>query len=124
MIHLDTNYVIGLVTTPSSLQTPLLVWLSGGEKIAVSALSWSEFLNGPVSSKQVRDAMTMLEGRIIPFGPSEAEMASRIFNQTSRRRGTEIDCFIAATAICARAPLATQNRKDFLPFVKCGLRLA
>jgi len=124
MIHLDTNYLIGLVTSPSPLKPHLLTWLRAGEEFAISAVGWSEFLNGPVTPQEIADASGILAGRIIPFGVLEAEMASKLFNQTGRRRGSPPDCFIAATAICSRASLATQNRKDFAPFVAAGLRLA
>ena len=117
MIHLDTNYVIGLVTLNSPLRSTLSVWISGGQQFAVSAIAWSEFLNGPVTPLQIRDALSLLDGRIIPFGVAEAEIAAKLFNQTGRKRGAKPDCFIAATAICSRMSLATRNHKDFLPFV-------
>ena len=123
MIHLDTNYLIGLVTAHSPLQPILFGWLNTGEKLAVSTLAWSEFLNGPVTRQQVHDASAILEDRIVVFGIFEAEMSARIFNQTERKRQRQIDCFIAATAICARVPLATDNQKHFLPFVAGGLQL-
>jgi len=123
MIHLDTNYLIGLVTVPSPLQSQLLAWLNAGEKFAISAVAWSEFLSGPVTPQEILDASLMLEGRIITFGVIEAEASAKIYNQTGRRRGTRNDCFIAATAICSRTPLATLNHKDFAPFVAAGLRL-
>jgi predicted nucleic acid-binding protein len=124
MIHLDTNYVVGLVGPQSPLQSQLFAWLSAGEKFAVSSIAWSEFLTGPVTSRQVGDASRILESRIIAFGVIEAARAAEIFNLTGRRRITRTDCFIAATAICARMPLATQNSKDFAAFVPLGLRLA
>ena len=123
MIHLDTNYLIGLVTVPSPFKAELVAWMSAGEKLAVSAVVWSEFLNGPVTRQQVHDASVIVESRIVVFGFLEAEMAAKIFNQTGRKRTTRTDCFIAATAICARAALATENRKDFMPFVAAGLQL-
>lgn len=124
MIHLDTNYIIGLVTLHSPLKPSLVSWLKEGEKFAASAIAWSEFLNGPVNQQQIRDAMAILEGRIIAFDVMEAHLAAAIFNQTGRKRQRQIDCFIAATAIRATVPLATQNKKDFVPFVAAGLRLA
>jgi predicted nucleic acid-binding protein len=124
MIHLDTNYLIGLVAKPSVFKAQLVNWLSTSEILAVSAIAWSEFLNGPVTAQEIRDARLILEDRIIYFGVVEAETAARIYNQAGRRRGTRIDCFIAATAICARAPLATQNQRHFAPFTSAGLRLA
>jgi predicted nucleic acid-binding protein len=124
MIYLDTNYVIGLVTTPFQLKPKVLAWLNAGEKLAVSAVAWSEFLNGPVTTQEIKDAFGILEGRIIDFGISEAEIAANLYNRTGRKRATRTDSFIAATAICAGSPLATLNRKDFIPYVSFGLRLA
>ena len=123
MIHLDTNYVIALVTAHSPLNPVLQGWLQAGETLAVSAVAWSEFLTGPVTPQQVRDVSAILESRVVVFGVFEAAMAARLYNQTGRKRGTRSDCFIAATAICARAPLATNNRAHFLPFVAGGLQL-
>jgi predicted nucleic acid-binding protein len=124
VIHLDTNFIIGAITTPSLVDDRFLPWLAGGEKFAVSAIAWCEFLHGPVTAAQRRDAFEMIEERVIPFGMAEAEIASKLFNKTGRRRGSQPDCFIAATAISSAALLATQNRKDFLPFLPHGLRLA
>jgi predicted nucleic acid-binding protein len=124
MIHLDTNCIIGLVTSPSPERSRLLALLNSGEQFAASAVAWSEFLNGPNSAAQVSDAWGMIDGRIIPFGVAEAEIAAQLFNQIGRKRGSKPDCFIAATAICARTPLVTINRKDFQPFVPLGLQLA
>jgi predicted nucleic acid-binding protein len=47
----------------------------------------------------------------------------QLFNQTGRRRGSRFDCLIAATAIAADADFATENQKDFAPFVAHGLKL-
>jgi predicted nucleic acid-binding protein len=66
----------------------------------------------------------LIQGRIVPFGRSEAQIAAALFNATGRRRASRPDCLIAAAAICSSAPLATYNRKDFSRFVALGLRLA
>ena len=124
MIHLDTNFIIGLVSPVSPLKSRLSVWLNAGEKLATSSIAWSEFLTGPVSQQEVRDAATMIEGRIIVFGVREAELAANLYNRTERKRVTRTDCFVAATAIRARSSLATLNQKDFAPFVAAGLHLA
>jgi predicted nucleic acid-binding protein len=124
MLHLDTNYLIGLVTSPFPLKPQVLAWFNAGETLAISAIAWSEFLNGPVTPQERRDAFGMVEGRIRSFDVREAEMAANLFNLTGRKRATQTDCFIAATAICAGTPFATLNRKDFASFVTAGLRLA
>ena len=124
MIHLDTGYLVGLVTSPFALKDQVLAWFKAGEKFSVSAIAWSEFLKGPVSRREVEDARGIIEGRIRAFDLREAEMAANLFNRTGRKRGTQTDCFIAATAICAGASLATLNRRDFTRFVGAGVRLA
>ncbi len=124
MIQLDTNFLIGAVNKGSPLEAILKRWLLEGESLATSSIAWAEFLNGPVSKQHVWEMSNLIEGRIVPFGGAEAEKASELFNETGRKRTARFDCFIAATAICSGASLATQNRKDFAPFVAAGLRLA
>ena len=123
MIHLDTNYLIGSLSSPSTVRNQIRAWFGSGEILAVSAVSWSEFSNGPVTVQQIQDARGIVQGRIVAFDVPEAEMAAKLFNSTGRKRATQTDCFIAATAICARVPLATLNRKDFIPFTAAGLQL-
>ncbi len=57
MIHLDTNLLIDLVTIGSPHIAVIRQWLENGEELAVSAIAWSEFLNGP-HTKQQKDAVT------------------------------------------------------------------
>jgi len=64
MIHLDTNYLIGLVTSPSPLKPQLLAWLKAGEEFAISAVGWSEFLNGPVTPQEIANAFGILAERL------------------------------------------------------------
>jgi predicted nucleic acid-binding protein len=124
MIHLDANFLIGSLNQLSPPAVLLRNWLQHGETFAASSVAWAEFLNGPVRSDQIERVEYLIQSKIISFGRREAEISSQLFNQTGRRRGSQPDCFIAATAICARAPLATRNTKDFQPFVPLGLRLA
>ena len=124
MIHLDTNYLIGLPVKGSAAALEVGGWLAAGESLATSAIAWTEFLNGPVTPLEILRAEAILESRIIPFGPTEAALAAELFNQTGRRRGSRFDCLIAATAIQAQAPVATINQSDFKVFVPHGLTLA
>ncbi len=48
MIHLDTNYLIGLPVKGSSQAVKVDGWLAASESLAASAIVWAEFLNGPV----------------------------------------------------------------------------
>ncbi|MDD5140983.1 MAG: PIN domain-containing protein [Verrucomicrobiales bacterium] len=123
MIHLDTNYLIGLAVPGSSPAQNVDQWLAAGEPLAASALAWTEFLNGPVSADEIALVESVIEGNIVPFEKPTAVLASQLFNQGGRRRGSRFDCLIEATAILANAELATENRKDFEAFVPFGLKL-
>lgn len=124
MIHLDTNYLIGLLVKGSPQAADVDGWLAAGPSLAASAIAWTEFLNGPVTPVEVSRVEAVLEGRIIPFGQPEAVLAANLFNQTGRRRGSRFDCLIAATALLTQAEVATVNQSDFMVFQPHGLRLA
>ena len=124
MIHLDTNYLIGLLVKGSSESADVDAWLAAGQTLAASAIAWAEFLNGPIAPLEVNRAEAVLQSQIIPFGQKEAVLAAELFNQTGRRRGSRFDCLIAATAIVLQAEVATVNQSDFKVFVAHGLKLA
>ncbi len=123
MIHLDTNYLIGLAVPSSGAAQNADQWLATGELFAASALAWAEFLNGPVSATEIALVESVVENRIIPFDKPTAVLAAELFNKIGRWRGSRFDCLIAATAILANAELATENKSDFTPFVSHGLKL-
>ena len=124
MIHLDTNYLIGLLVKGSPQAIDVDGWLAAGESLAASAISWTEFLNGPVTPTEISRVESVLQSRIIPFGRPEAVLAADLFNKTGRRRGSRFDCLIAATAAVANAEIATVNQADFKTFGPHGVRLA
>jgi predicted nucleic acid-binding protein len=124
MIHLDTNYLIGLLVKGSPQAMHVDGWLTTGQPIAAGAVAWTEFLNGPVSPLEVTRTEAVLQSRIVPFGRPEAVLAAELFNKTGRRRGSRFDCLIAATAMLAQAEIATVNQSDFNPFTAHGLKLA
>ncbi len=123
MIHLDTNYLIGLAVAGSREAAEVDEWLAAGAVLAASAVAWSEFLNGPVTLQEIRRVEVVIQGKIRPFGEQEAVKAADLFNTTGRRRGSRFDCFIAAAAMIDGAELATRNRDDFKAFVPHGLKL-
>jgi predicted nucleic acid-binding protein len=123
MIHLDTNYLIGLAVPGSLPAQNVDQWLADGESLGASMLAWTEFLNGPVSTNEIALVESVIEANLISFEKPTAVLAAQLFNQGGRRRGSRFDCLIAATAILANAELATENKKDFAPFVPFGLKL-
>ncbi len=124
MIHLDTNYIIGLLVKGSPEAGDVDGWMAAGQSLATSAISWTEFLAGPVTLLEISRAEAVLQSRIIPFGQKEAALAADLFNKTGRRRGSRFDCLIAATAIISQAEVATANQSDFKLFVPHGLTLS
>ena len=123
VIHLDTNILIDIVTAHSPQVSLVRQWLSEGSVLTASAVAWSEFLNGPHSNAQKDAVRSILAGGIRPFDEVQAELASRLFHVTGRRRGSHADCMIAAAALAKREVVATRNIKDFQRFVPHGLML-
>jgi predicted nucleic acid-binding protein len=85
MIHLDTNYLIGLLVRGSREAADVDQWLTSGESIAASAIAWSEFLNGPVSSSEIAQVQIVLQEQIVSFGKNEASVAAELFNRAATR---------------------------------------
>lgn len=123
MTHLDTSFLIRSLVPGTQEQGRLSSWLKAGAALGISAISWTEFLCGPVSARDAALAQQFL-GTPIPFGPNDAAQAARSFNASSRRRGSMLDCMIAAQAISANASLATSNRADFRKLEPFGVQLA
>lgn len=123
MIHLDTSFVIRALVRGSAEDHRLRAWLRSPEIIRVSSIVWTEFLSGPVDANQM-ELVTDITGEPTPFLSEDAALAARLFNLAGRRRGTVMDCMIAATAIRQGAALATSNAGDFRRFEPQGLRLA
>lgn len=122
MIHLDTNYLVGLMRAQSREASLVRGWIADGTTLGTSAAAWAEFLCGPERPGAVRAARQVVPV-IVPFDEAEARVAARLFNAVGRRRGSMLDCMIAATAIRADVRLATADRSHFEPLTSLGLRL-
>ncbi len=122
MIHLDTNFLIGALVGGSAADRQLRTWLAAGEPIGTSAIVWTEFLCGPLEEASIGFAARLIPNPE-PYTATDAAMAARLFNANGRRRGTLIDCMIAAIAIRTAAPLASFNQTDFRRFEAHGLTL-
>jgi predicted nucleic acid-binding protein len=58
-----------------------------------------------------------------PFTDEDAVLAAQLFNISGRRRGTFMDCMIAAVAVGIGASLATSNPEDFRRLEPAGLQI-
>jgi predicted nucleic acid-binding protein len=115
LICLDTNYLIRSLVEGSGEEAQLMEWARQGEVLVTSSVAWYEFRCGPVSSAEI-DVLNMFLQRILPLTELEAEVAARLFEHAGRKRALITDAMIAATAMVARARLATNNEKDFRMF--------
>lgn len=123
MIHLDTSFLIRAMTPRSPEDRRLRGWLVASEPIGISAVSWAEFLCGPVEAGDVELAPRIVGEPLALLG-ADGPLTATLFNLAGRRRGSLADCMIAATAIRAGAALATGNPSDFRRFESAGLRIA
>jgi predicted nucleic acid-binding protein len=123
VIHLDTSFLIRGLVAGSHEDASLRAWLMAGEPLGMSTIAWSEFLCGPVGAAAVELASRIV-ATPVAFTVEGAHTASRLFNLSARRRGSFVDCMIAAVALGADARLATTNPADFARFRAAGLELA
>jgi predicted nucleic acid-binding protein len=121
VIVLDTSFLVRALVPGAAEDTELRRWLAADEELAISAVAWAEFLCGPLD-REVAVLATAIVGEPLPLTAAHARRATDLFNSQGRRRGSLVDCLIAATAIEANAELATANQRDFQNMP--GLRLA
>ena len=121
MIHLDANFLIGVLQSEQPLKQ-VQEWSESGQYINMSSIAWAEFLSGPVTEAETMGARSMIDS-IEAFGERDAHVAADLFNQTGRRSRSLPDCMIAALAIRYGATLATINSRDFRRFEPFGLKL-
>jgi len=123
VIQLDTSFLIRALLAGSDEDKALRQWLRRRESLTMSAIGWTEFVCGPVTPVAA-DAARRLVGEPLPFTAVESDRAAELFSETGRRRGSLVDCMIAATAIEAGDRLATSNSSDFSRFLRLGLEIA
>jgi len=122
MIHLDTGFLIRALVRNSSEDIKLRTWLRSDTQVGMSSIAWAEFLCGPVEKNDITLAARIVPDRQ-PFTDEDAGLAARLFNISGRRRGTFIDCMIAAVALGVGASLATTNPEDFRRLEPTGLQI-
>jgi predicted nucleic acid-binding protein len=123
MIHVDTSFLIEALVPGSAAEAKLQAWLVSAEDLGVSTIAWSEFLCGPLTSKD-EELAQILFAVPEPFLASDAHKAAELFNATGRRSRSLADCQIAAVALRCDARMATSNVSDFTRFQGHGLILA
>jgi predicted nucleic acid-binding protein len=123
MIHLDTDFLIGALVPASAEDKQLRRWLQSRETVRISSLVWAEFLCGPLAESVIEQTAELL-GEPVPCDGIDATVAAQLFNSGGRRRGSMLDCMIAAVAMRESAALATRNVADFQRFTSAGLMLA
>ena len=122
MIHLDTSFLIRGSLSGSTEDRALRGWVGAREELGVSTVAWAEFLCGPYERSSLEFLISVID-HYIDFTSAHAEVAAHLFNQSGRRRGSQMDCMIAATAIAEKAPIATADSRDFRRFESEGLTL-
>ena len=123
MIHLDTSFLIRGSVSGSTEDRALRGWVGAREVLGVSTVAWAEFLCGPYERSSLEFLISVID-RYVDFSSAHTEIAAHLFNQSGRRRGSQMDCMIAATAIAEKAPIATSDTRDFRRFETEGLTFA
>jgi predicted nucleic acid-binding protein len=122
MIHLDTSFLIRGFVHGSAEDRALRKWLKDGEPLGMNTVAWTELLCGPLEESHLELA-TRIVSRRVAFLEEDSVVSARLFNESGRRRGSLIDCMIAASALRAAEPLATANVADFRRFTAYGLSI-
>lgn len=123
VIQLDSSFLIRALVPGSNADRTLRAWLAQGRHLAMSTIAWTELVCGPLDATD-RSLAEQIVTRRIPNGDREAAAAAELFNDRGRRRGSLIDCMIAAAARVRGEPLPTLKVDDFRRFESLGLQLA
>lgn len=115
MIHLDASFLIRASDGATRENQLLRGWIRKNVEIAISAVAWMEFMAGRQTREQAALAARIV-GEPLSFTAEDGTRAAAFFNETGRRRGSAVDCMIAAAAVGAKASLATSNASDFNRF--------
>ena len=114
MIHLDTCVLVDTLTGPRRSAPEMRALIEQGERLSFSTLVLYEWLRGPRHPEELRAQDALFPGgEAVPFGRSEAALASELYRLVRRSRGRELDLAIAASAILQNAVLWTLNPRDF-----------
>lgn len=112
--HLDTDFLVHAVSSAGKERRALLELADSEDDVEISAVAWYEFARGPRTPEQLAVARSFFgEHGVVPLSEDIAIEAAEIFRRLGSPRKRAADIAIAATAIACRAPLWTQNARDF-----------
>jgi len=116
-ILFDTDVCIRYLRKPSNARFSLLQALRGGVQGYCSVITQAELLAGARTPVHAIEATTLLNQMIIlPAGTAEASLAGDFLSTFAKSIGLGLgDAFIAATAVFAGLPVATENVRHFEP---------
>ena len=120
IVHIDASYLVRALVRDSREDASLREWIAADRPIVMSTIAWTEFLCGPVDEAALALASQVIARRA-QFTQDMAVIAAELFNGLGRRRGTFIDCMIAAAAFADDADIAAGNPDDFTCFEEFGL---
>ncbi len=123
MIHLDTNILIATTINDRLVMEKLAHLSREGISLGTSTIAWAEFCNGPLSPRERQRTEAIVRDHFLEFTQEDAQFSAELFNAGGRRRGSNVDCMIAASAITRKHALLTKNTKDFTRFESQGLVL-
>lgn len=113
-VHVDTSALIDALTGPRRSLEVLIRLTDEGHRLAISTIVLYEWSRGPRTKSDLDAQQALLPGeRAIGFGPAEALLAAKLYQQVRKARGREVDLAIAATALVHGAAMLTLNRDDF-----------
>jgi predicted nucleic acid-binding protein len=122
VIHCDTSFLIRAAVPGTAQAARLRAWVLMQQPLRVSAVAWAEYCCGPLEPAQ-REAYAALLGPPLPLTAEAAARAAEAYHLNGRRRGSFVDCLVAAVALEHGAELATTNPKDFVRLRAMGLRV-
>ena len=113
-VHVDTSALIDALTGPRRSLEVLIRLTDEGHRLAISTIVLYEWSRGPRTKSDLDAQQALLPSeRAIGFGPAEALLAAKLYQQVRKARGREVDLAIAATALVHGAAMLTLNRDDF-----------
>ncbi len=122
IVHVDTSALVDALTGPRRSLDAFITLTDEGHRLMLSTIVLYEWLRGPRTRAELAAQEDLLPAEhAVGFGPAEAAVAARLYQQVPRARGREIDLAVAACALANGGAIWTLNPGDFRDIP--GLRL-